>query len=214
MQRFRQVLNYACPSCRESYDRQLDFDLGNLAACDPSPIDLLTFRADTEAACLDIATRMTQSLVGHLFSLPTTSANIGRLVELPNPTTSLPRSKPCPKPKPPTKWEKFAKDKGIQKRKRSALLFDENSQEWKRRYGYKRANDEGDLPIIEASSKDQVHINPSRNVPLKLARGGHPPVKKLLLCFTEFYDREAYRFRISAVFSPDKPYRFQKTSVT
>lgn len=33
-----------------------------------------------------------------------------------------------PKPKPPTKWDIFAKQKGIKKEKRSRMVFDEQSQ--------------------------------------------------------------------------------------
>ncbi len=33
-----------------------------------------------------------------------------------------------PKPKPPTKWDVFAKQKGIKNQKRSRMVFDEESQ--------------------------------------------------------------------------------------
>lgn len=66
-----------------------------------------------------------QSLVNRLFELPSEAVKGGRLAELPLPTTALPREKPLPKPKPLTKWQKFAQQKGIVKKKRSKLLFDE-----------------------------------------------------------------------------------------
>lgn len=47
-------------------------------------------------------------------------------------------------------------EKGIRKRKRSKMVYDEEAQEWKRRHGYKRANDDADVPVIEARSTDQV----------------------------------------------------------
>ncbi len=59
-------------------------------------------------------------------------------------------------PRPPTKWEKFAAQKGIVKKKRSKLTFDEGEQAWKRRYGYQKANDQAAVPIIEASAADEV----------------------------------------------------------
>jgi regulator of ribosome biosynthesis len=40
------------------------------------------------------------------------------------------------------------------KRKRSKLEFDEQTNDWKRRYGYKRVKDENDIPIIEAKASD------------------------------------------------------------
>ena len=84
------------------------------------------------------------------------AAAVGRVAQLPPPTTVLPREKPVPKARPPTKWEVFAQRKGIDKRKRSKTEFDETSGEWKRRYGYKRANDELDVPVIEARPDDKV----------------------------------------------------------
>lgn len=42
------------------------------------------------------------------------------------------------------------------KHKRSKLEWDENSQEWRRRYGYKKAGDAADTPIIEAGPDDQA----------------------------------------------------------
>ena len=33
-----------------------------------------------------------------------------------------------PQPKPPTRWEQFAKSKGIKKVKRSRMVFDEKAQ--------------------------------------------------------------------------------------
>jgi regulator of ribosome biosynthesis len=57
--------------------------------------------------------------------------------ELPKPTTVLPREKPAPKPKEETRWEAFAKEKGIKKRKRERMVWDEEKKEWAPRWGYK-----------------------------------------------------------------------------
>lgn len=51
-------------------------------------------------------------------------------------------------------WEKFAQQKGIVKRKRSKLMFDEAEQGFKRRFGYQRAN-EGP-PILDATPGEEV----------------------------------------------------------
>ena len=56
---------------------------------------------------------------------------------LPPPVTRLPRAKPLPAPKAMTRWEAYAKEKGITKRKRDRMIFDEEMQEWRPRYGYK-----------------------------------------------------------------------------
>jgi regulator of ribosome biosynthesis len=54
---------------------------------------------------------------------------------LPPIETPLPRAKPLPKPKPMTKWELFAKAKGIQKKVREKKIWDEEKQEWVERWG-------------------------------------------------------------------------------
>ncbi|KAF1779794.1 Ribosomal biogenesis regulatory protein [Phytophthora cactorum] len=54
-------------------------------------------------------------------------SDMGPLAQLPVPETVIPREKPLPKPKVETKWEKFAKEKGIDKRKKSRKVFDEAS---------------------------------------------------------------------------------------
>jgi hypothetical protein len=63
---------------------------------------------------------------------------------------SLPQ---VPKPKPPTKWEKFAKAKGIQKTKRSRMVFDEATDQYKPRYGYGRASNKDEW-VVEAKGNE------------------------------------------------------------
>jgi regulator of ribosome biosynthesis len=53
-----------------------------------------------------------------------------------------------------TKWEKFAKEKGIKKRKRSKLVYDEQTDEWKRRHGYDRVKDADRIIIADAKMSD------------------------------------------------------------
>jgi regulator of ribosome biosynthesis len=92
-----------------------------------------------------------QRLVGDLFALPSESDVNGRFALLPPGTTKFPRSLPLPSlTKPKTKWEQFAEEKGIKKRKRSKMVFDEQQDEWKRRHGYDRANDSTKIAIVEA----------------------------------------------------------------
>ena len=136
----------------------MEFDLGNLYVFDPSPLNTAQLRDDPDGVCAEVATRTTQALLAEIFSLPTTAAPIGRLAQLPSPTTLIPRHKPLPKPRAPTKWEKFAQQKGIVKKKRSKLVYDEQQKEWRRRYGYKKANDDADIPIIEAKAGDEVKL--------------------------------------------------------
>ncbi|QDZ18099.1 ribosome biogenesis regulatory protein [Chloropicon primus] len=147
-----------------AYDEALlEIDEGNLLVCDPSPVDKEALIRDAEGACKEMATGMAQALVKRLFTFPSTPAVGGRTVELPKPKTLLPRFKPVPKPKPLTRWEKFAKEKGIVKRKRDKYTFDEHTNEFKRRYGYDRVNDINDVAIIEAKSSDKLGEDPFSN---------------------------------------------------
>ena len=84
------------------------------------------------------------------------------MATLPAPSTPLPRGKPLPVSRPATKWEQFATQKGITKKKRSKLVFDEGEQDWKRRFGYKKAYDDEAVPIIEARKNEAVrYLSPA-----------------------------------------------------
>mmetsp|Transcript_29847 Transcript_29847/g.58467 ORF Transcript_29847/g.58467 Transcript_29847/m.58467 type:complete len:325 (-) Transcript_29847:443-1417(-) len=135
-------------------------DTGNLTIYDE---EALVFDGDVETCLREFATERVEELLKELFDQPADppAAGIpGRVVSLPTPATLVPREKPVPKPKPLTKWEKFAKEKGIQKKKKSRMVFDEEKEEYRPRFGYKRANDESDVWAIPASSKDQKGEDP------------------------------------------------------
>ncbi|KAK2557135.1 Ribosome biogenesis regulatory protein-like protein [Acropora cervicornis] len=119
-----------------------ELDLGNLLGSDLQPIDVREFMKDREAFLKNLARDNTQLLFNAIWKLPTERCEGLVLATLPESRTVIPREKPVPKPKPPTKWEEFAKRKGIKNRKRERLVLDKNTQEWKPRYGYKRANDD------------------------------------------------------------------------
>ncbi|KAJ7461463.1 ribosome biogenesis regulatory protein-domain-containing protein, partial [Mycena latifolia] len=113
----------------------LDVDAALLVVTDLNPIDEESYSADLEAHLQALARDGTQALFAALFALPTQRSDDGPLAQLPPPTTSLPRAKPLPKPKPPTKWEQFAAAKGIQHKKRDKREWDEERQEWVNRWG-------------------------------------------------------------------------------
>uniref|UniRef100_A0A1D1YAS4 Ribosome biogenesis regulatory protein n=1 Tax=Anthurium amnicola TaxID=1678845 RepID=A0A1D1YAS4_9ARAE len=139
-----------------------EVDLGNLMAFDPEhhfhsvPSD----REELKRECLKRATELVQAVANELFGLPATEDPDGPIVKLPQPTTKLPREKHLPKPKPPTKWELFAKMKGIKRQKKDKRVFDEQTSTWKRRHGYDRVNDDKDIPIIEARPTDEPGEDP------------------------------------------------------
>jgi len=133
-------------------------DLGNLALFDYAPFDL----GISEETLQSRARENAQALLNKIFMCPSELApdNIGRLALLPEPSTPLPREKPVPKPKALTTWEKFARTKGIQNRKRGRMVYDEMKEEWAPRYGYKRANDESQEWAIEAKPGEDPSVDP------------------------------------------------------
>ena len=76
----------------------------------------------------------------------------------------MPRWKPLPKAKAPTKWETFAKKKGIGKfsaasggakledRKKN-MVYDEESGEWVKKWGYKGKNMNDGGWLVEVDEK-------------------------------------------------------------
>uniref|UniRef100_A0A7S0WWL2 Ribosome biogenesis regulatory protein n=1 Tax=Pyramimonas obovata TaxID=1411642 RepID=A0A7S0WWL2_9CHLO len=144
----------------EAFQGNLEMDLGNLYAYDPSPTDEEEFKGDPTETIIQNGTKIAQSLIGEIFKLPMVETELGFMAKLPTPSTPLPREKPFPKPKPMTKWEAFAKEKGITKRKRSKMEWDESAGEWRRRFGYKRVNDENDIIVVPAKPGDGADTDP------------------------------------------------------
>ncbi|KAL1743717.1 ribosome biogenesis regulatory protein-domain-containing protein [Schizophyllum fasciatum] len=111
----------------------LEVDAGLLTVTDLNPID-------EEAYKCSLARDGVQVLIQSLFALPTQSSADGPIAQLPAPVTQLPRAKPLPKPKAPTKWEAFAAAKGIQKRRKEKKVWDEERQEWVNSWGREGKN--------------------------------------------------------------------------
>lgn len=114
-----------------SREDNLMYDLKHMAAFDFSvlhgKLDFVPYTRDT-----------VQLLVNRLFALPRQELDVGNTVELPsNEVFRLPRQKPVPKVKAKTRWQKFMEDRNMNKRKRSRLVWDEISKDWKPRWGYK-----------------------------------------------------------------------------
>ncbi len=69
-------------------------------------------REQRESFLLELARENTQLLINSIWNLPTERVEDVVVAKFPPPTFRLPREKPVPKPKVPTKWEKYAKEKG------------------------------------------------------------------------------------------------------
>jgi regulator of ribosome biosynthesis len=105
---------------------------------------LSTPRTDLEAYLLSRSTSTTQTLLNTLFSLPIIRTPLGPSASLPISFSHalLPREKPLPKPKPLTKWERFAKEKGISHKKKEKMVWDDEKQDWVARWGRDGKNKE------------------------------------------------------------------------
>ncbi|KAL1816062.1 hypothetical protein DCAR_0520430 [Daucus carota subsp. sativus] len=145
----------------EQSSSSFEVDLGNLMAFNPHfQFSSPPSREELVRESIQQGTQLVQAIADSLFSLTSTEDRDGPIVKLPPPTTRLPREKPLPKPRPPTKWEEFAKKKGIKNYKKDKQVFDEQTGTWKRRYGYDRVNDDNDVPIIEAKMTDEPGQDP------------------------------------------------------
>ena len=100
-------------------------------------------------------------MYNRLIDLPEEPSDLGPLRILPNEVFVLPRSQKEPEPKQETTWEKFAREKGISKQKRDRMVFDEEDQQYKPRFGYKRIkNGLEDVPIVEVKPGQDPFADP------------------------------------------------------
>ncbi|KAK6169052.1 hypothetical protein SNE40_020179 [Patella caerulea] len=141
-------------------DVDIEIDDGNLLAYDPNPIDVELFRSNRNEYLSNLARDNTQLLFNKLWTLPVEKVENIVLAKLPNPSTQFPREKRLPKPKPETKWEKYAKVKGIQNKKKDKLVWDEQHKEFRPRWGYGRANDDTKDWLIEIKSNADPDEDP------------------------------------------------------
>ncbi|KAI1075732.1 ribosomal biogenesis regulatory protein [Whalleya microplaca] len=129
------------------------FDLGLLLASDPNPLPSSTTSPtttpSTEAVLASTAREGAQALINQLLTtLPLSATPSGVLLTLPAPTTPLPREKPVPEPKAPSKWAQFAARKGIKPKTREARRakgsqYNEETGAWERTWGHDRAGKAG-----------------------------------------------------------------------
>lgn len=147
------------------YEDNLRYDLRNLCAFDAHPLDPKKLEDDKENAILEQATKNIALLFKHINTLPRETIDEVNVVVLPDAdskgVTKLPRAEPLPTPKPKTRWEEFAERKGIVKRKKDHLVWDEMSGEWKPRYGKNRRKDnvEEMMPMLPDNS-DVTGVDP------------------------------------------------------
>jgi regulator of ribosome biosynthesis len=117
-----------------------------------------------EEYLLDKAADGCAQLIGALWQLPIERSDAGPLAFLPSfDDSKIPRALPPPPPKKETRWEKFAKERGISvnKEKRSRKVWDEATGTWMFRHGYQKANDDTkEWPIMEVKGNQDPFENP------------------------------------------------------
>ncbi|KAL8828800.1 MAG: hypothetical protein Q9191_002387 [Dirinaria sp. TL-2023a] len=141
------------------------FDLGNLLCNDANPLPPHPSEALLHSTARDSAQALINQLLTQcpIKSSPTS----GLLMTLPPCTTPLPREKPLPAEKAETKWEKFAKKKGIQVKRRGEgkTVYDEAAGEWVPKWGYKGQNKEGEGDwLVEVDEKKEVAMGDGKEV--------------------------------------------------
>lgn len=97
----------------------------------------LIFRENAENYLLNLTRDNVQLLVNGIWELPTERLDEHIVAKLPKPSFTLPRARKLPEPKVLTKWEKFAKEKGIKKRQKDKKVWDAELGDWVPTYGYK-----------------------------------------------------------------------------
>lgn len=166
----------------------IGFDLGLLTIWNSAPVQLPIEKNALEKSLATFAQQNLSKLAAKLYEIKTKADaereekpeehqlhNFDRPeyeITLPEKTTVFPRHKKIPPPKKMTRWEKFAKEKGIVKKKRTRMIYDEASKEWAPRWGYKSAKfnaekanvimpekKEGVNPFEEQRLEKKLHVD-------------------------------------------------------
>jgi len=150
------------PSIKPDREDNLIYDLGLLTAHDPISINAKALKdASTRSATLlNVARDDMQLFFNRIFELPTQKIENGVAAKLPKTITKLPREKPVPKPKPLSKWQKYAKEKGIKKKKKEYKVYDAATDEFKPTWGNHKVNQEEREWILPAKETDKIGSDP------------------------------------------------------
>ncbi|XP_012284034.1 ribosome biogenesis regulatory protein homolog [Orussus abietinus] len=136
------VLNNENPGQSTTVHKEIDaeIDEGTLLISDYSPFDSKRFRSQPNEYLKDLTRDNVQLLINKIWTLPTERQEETIVVKLPSPKFILPRARRVPKPKPLTKWQQFAKEKGIRsgKKDKTKVKWDEELRKWIPSFGYQR----------------------------------------------------------------------------
>jgi regulator of ribosome biosynthesis len=163
----------------------LTYDVRNLVACNYSGLLLPKDEDEREEFLVDATTRATQLLMKRIFTLPVENGEADVLAILPDKEIFvLPRGQRVPEPKVETKWEKYAKEKNIKNTKKDRMVYDEDDQIWKPRYGYKRGNTGiENIPVLEIKKGDDPYADPwekaAQDKKLRVAKNTKQQIKNV-----------------------------------
>ncbi|KRX03148.1 hypothetical protein PPERSA_10229 [Pseudocohnilembus persalinus] len=153
------------------------FDLGILSVFDTNPIDKDNIKAQVEKNVIQLYHKLfeikqRQTLENDLKKDELQEHDFEKSIyeiNLPEMETVLPRQKTLPKQKELTRWEKFAKEKGIKKKKKSYLAYDEELGEYAPRWGpYSAKKQKEKLDIIrEVKQGEDPYEDPWKKDKLK-----------------------------------------------
>lgn len=122
----------------------ITYDLSHLSSF--NPITITTEHIESDDKLLSSATDAFNSFFKEFLSLEKKDET---KYLLPKSKTQLPREKPLPIEKPKTRFEQFRLEKGLTKKRKDKIVYDKNNDEYRLRYGYKRANDKSDVWMME-----------------------------------------------------------------
>jgi regulator of ribosome biosynthesis len=116
----------------------VQFDLGHLMVQDQNEFSAAEFKKKGDTFVNERARDLTQLFINEIWSQKRDSEDRD-VVPLPEAQMRLPRNLEYVT-RPDTKWEKFSKKKGIIKKKKDSLVWDEEEKKWKPRFGYRGIN--------------------------------------------------------------------------
>lgn len=137
----------------------ISVDLGHLMAFDPRPVDAIELNKDPDAFMKESCMLSTQLIVNKLFKLPTERVQDTMVVKLPKALTVIPREKPLPKKKPPTKWEAYAALKGITKKKKGRKVWDDVAKQWRPTWGMNKVGDKTKQWLLEMNKNEDPNTD-------------------------------------------------------
>jgi regulator of ribosome biosynthesis len=115
----------------------------------PVTIDLqclVAFDLNLKSETFQETKKTCQLMINSLFKQDIHSNEAGTFCVIPRSVKNLlPRQKPIPTEKHKTRWERFAEKKGIKKRKKKRVEFNEEFQDYRPVYGYKNQGKPKDL---------------------------------------------------------------------